>query len=198
MNKNDTKFLNEIKILDFTNHYSGDLTSMFLSDFGASITKFVIKNNTDFQSDLFWNRNKKIIKYSNIENLIESQIIDLISKSDILIYDFQLDSIEYKSILSNIEKANNTDLIICHISAFPHNSKFKDEPMIDELVIARAGEMMILPGHGKPSPKFLMHPITSVGCGINSATALITALISNMISVKQINNASSFSFPTGS
>ena len=46
MNKNDTKFLNEIKILDFTNHYSGDLTSMFLSDFGASITKFVIKNNT--------------------------------------------------------------------------------------------------------------------------------------------------------
>ena len=191
MNKNDTKFLNEIKILDFTNHYSGDLTSMFLSDFGASITKFVIKNNTNFQSDLFWNRNKKIIKYSNIENLIESQIIDLISKSDILIYDFQLDSIEYKSILSNIEKANNTDLIICHISAFPHNSKFKDEPMIDELVIARAGEMMILPGHGKPSPKFLMHPITSVGCGINSATALITALISNMISVKQINNINS-------
>ena len=59
MNKNDTKFLNEIKILDFTNHYSGDLTSMFLSDFGASITKFVIKNNTNFQSDLFWNRNKK-------------------------------------------------------------------------------------------------------------------------------------------
>ena len=191
MDKNDTKFLNEIKILDFTNHYSGDLTSMFLSDFGASITKFVIKNNTNFQSDLFWNRNKKIIKYSNIENLIESQIIDLISKSDILIYDFQLDSIEYKSILSNIEKANNTDLIICHISAFPHNSKFKDEPMIDELVIARAGEMMILPGHGKPSPKFLMHPITSVGCGINSATALITALISNMISVKQINNINS-------
>ena len=191
MNKNDTKFLNEIKILDFTNHYSGDLTSMFLSDFGASVTKFVIKNNTNFQSDLFWNRNKKIIKYSNIENLIESQIIDLISKSDILIYDFQLDSIEYKSILSNIEKANNTDLIICHISAFPHNSKFKDEPMIDELVIARAGEMMILPGHGKPSPKFLMHPITSVGCGINSATALITALISNMISVKQINNINS-------
>ena len=191
MNKNDTKFLNEIKILDFTNHYSGDLTSMFLSDFGASITKFVIKNNTNFQSDLFWNRNKKIIKYSNIENLIESQIIDLISKSNILIYDFQLDSIEYKSILSNIKKANNTDLIICHISAFPHNSKFKDEPMIDELVIARAGEMMILPGHGKPSPKFLMHPITSVGCGINSATALITALISNMISVKQINNINS-------
>ena len=108
MNKNDTKFLNEIKILDFTNHYSGDLTSMFLSDFGASVTKFVIKNNTNFQSDLFWNRNKKIIKYTNIENLIESQIIDLISKSDILIYDFQLDSIEYKSILRK-EKLTTRD-----------------------------------------------------------------------------------------
>ena len=188
MNENDIKFLNEIKVLDFTSHYSGDLSSMFLSDFGASVTKFVTKNKTNFQTNLFWNRNKKIIKYSNTNDLSKSEIIKLINQSDVLIYDFQLDSIEYKSIHSNIEKANNENLIICHISAFPDNSKFKDEPMIDEMVIARAGEMMILPGLGKPSPKFLMHPIASVGCGINSATAIISALISNMISIKQINN----------
>ena len=191
MNNNASKFLNEIKVLDFTNHYSGDLASMFFSDFGASVTKFVTKNKTNFQSDLFWNRNKKIIKYSNTNNLSKLEIIKLINQSDVLIYDSQLNSNEYKSILSNIEKANNTNLIICHISAFPDNSEFKNEPMIDELVIARAGEMMILPGLGKPSPKFLMHPIASVGCGINTATAIIAALISNMISIKQINNINS-------
>lgn len=191
MNQNDIKILNEIKILDFTNHYSGDLTSMFLSDFGASVTKFVTENKANFQPDLFWNRNKKIIKYSNTNDLNKTEIIKLINQSEVLIYDFQLNSNKYKSILSNIKKANNKNLIICHISAFPKTSKLKDEPMIDELVIARAGEMMILPGHGKPSPKFLMHPIASVGCGINSATAIITALISNMISIKQINNINS-------
>ena len=94
MNNNASKFLNEIKVLDFTNHYSGDLASMFFSDFGASVTKFVTKNKTNFQSDLFWNRNKKIIKYSNTNDLSTSEIIKLINQSDVLIYDFQLNSNE--------------------------------------------------------------------------------------------------------
>ena len=106
---------------------------------------------------------------------------------DSIINNFDLLGIQYET----VNYVNNTNLIICHISAFPDNSEFKNEPMIDELVIARAGEMMILPGLGKPSPKFLMHPIASVGCGINTATAIIAALISNMISIKQINNINS-------
>ena len=49
MNNSVTKFLNEIKVLDLSRHYSGDLASMFLSDFGASVYKYV--NNTDSYSE---------------------------------------------------------------------------------------------------------------------------------------------------
>ncbi|SVC22499.1 uncharacterized protein METZ01_LOCUS275353, partial [marine metagenome] len=43
MNNSVTKFLNEIKVLDLSRHYSGDLASMFLSDFGALVFKYINK-----------------------------------------------------------------------------------------------------------------------------------------------------------
>ena len=187
MNTSFTKLLNEIKILDFTNHYSGDITSMFLSDFGAEVIKLVKKNSSIIDENAFWNRNKEFLLYSDLDNL-DNSIFDLCT---IIIHDFQIDSSEYKKLNQKISDLNINDMIICHISAFPAKSRLKNELMIDELVIARAGEMRILPGHGKASPKYLMHPITSVGCGINSATAILSAMISNSISKKQINNINS-------
>ena len=62
MNNSVTKFLNEIKVLDLSGHYSGDLTSMFLSDFGALVFKYINKfDNTNYSENDFWNRNKNII-----------------------------------------------------------------------------------------------------------------------------------------
>ena len=187
MNTSFTKLLNEIKILDFTNHYSGDITSMFLSDFGAEVIKLVNKNTSINDENAFWNRNKEFLLYSDLDDL-DNSIFNLCT---IIIHDFQIDSPEFKKLNQKISDLNTNDIIICHISAFPTKSRLKNELMIDELVIARAGEMRILPGHGKASPKYLMHPITSVGCGINSATAIVSAMISNSISKKQINNINS-------
>lgn len=182
MDSSVTKILNEIKILDFTNHYSGDITSMFLSDFGADVSKLVNKKLSTFKKDAFWNRNKKLLNYSDLTDLDKS----ILNTASVLIHDFQIESDEFNNLTKMISDSNNTNLIVCHISAFPSNSNLKNELMIDELVVARAGEMRILPGHGKPGPKYLMHPITSVGCGINSATAIVSTLISNIISKKQI------------
>ena len=62
MNNSVTKFLNEIKVLDLSRHYSGDLTSMFLSDFGALVFKYINKfDDISYSENDFWNRNKNII-----------------------------------------------------------------------------------------------------------------------------------------
>ena len=186
MNNSVTKFLNEIKVLDLSGHYSGDLTSMFLSDFGALVFKYINKfDNTNYSENDFWNRNKNIIHIDFDNELFYKRIKSDLKDANILIHDYQYGSDEYKNIHSLIENNRNENLIVCHISAFPINSELKNELMIDDLVLARAGEMMVLPGHGE-GPKYLMHPVTSVGCGINSATAIITALISNHISSKII------------
>ena len=186
MNNSVTKFLNEIKVLDLSRHYSGDLASMFLSDFGALVYKYI--NSTDnYSENDFWNRNKNITQTEFDNKSFYKTIQSDLKDTHVLIHDFQYDTVEYKNILSLIEANTNEDLIVCHISAFPINSELKHELMIDDLVLARAGEMMVLPGHGK-GPKYLMHPVTSVGCGINSATGVITALISNYISMKKIKN----------
>ena len=189
MNNSVTKFLNEIKVLDLSRHYSGDLASMFLSDFGASVYKYV--NNTDSYSENdFWNRNKDIIQTEFNNESFYKRIQSDLKDAHVLIHDYQYETDEYEKILSLIENNKNKDLIVCHISAFPIKSELKHELMIDDLVLARAGEMMVLPGHGE-GPKYLMHPVTSVGCGINSATGVITALISNYISSKKIQNINS-------
>jgi len=188
MNNSVTKFLNEIKVLDLSGHYSGDLTSMFLSDFGALVFKYINKfDNTNYSENDFWNRNKNIIHIDFDNELFYKRIKSDLKDANILIHDYQYGSDEYKNIHSLIENNRNENLIVCHISAFPINSELKNELMIDDLVLARAGEMMVLPGHGE-GPKYLMHPVTSVGCGINSATAIITALISNHISSKKIKS----------
>ena len=71
MNNSVTKFLNEIKVLDLSRHYSGDLTSMFLSDFGAIVSKYI--NKTDFYSENdFWNRNKDIIQTVSLVSLLKN------------------------------------------------------------------------------------------------------------------------------
>ena len=62
MNNSVTKILNEIKVLDLSRHYSGDLTSMFLSDFGALVFKYINKfDDISYSENDFWNRNKNII-----------------------------------------------------------------------------------------------------------------------------------------
>ena len=191
MNNSVTKFLNEIKVLDLSRHYSGDLTSMFLSDFGALVFKYINKSDeASYSENDFWHRNKNIIHIDFDNEVFAQRIQSDLKDAHILIHDYQFDTDEYKTILSLIENNKNEDLIVCHISAFPVNSELKHELMIDALVLARAGEMMVLPGHGE-GPKYLMHPVTSVGCGINSATGVITALISNFISSKKIQNINS-------
>ena len=189
MNTSVTNFLSEIKVLDFTNHRSGDICSMFLSDFGAKVIKFRNQKNGELEKNLFWNRNKEIFNYSSLKDIN----ISVLEEANILIHDYQVDSSNFKHLNSLINSTTNKNLIVCHISAFPLNSELKNEPMIDELVIARAGEMRILPGHGDGnlSPKFLMHPISTVGCAINSATAILSTMVSNIISKKQINKINS-------
>ena len=148
MSNSVTKFLNEIKVLDLSRHYSGDLASMFLSDFGASVYKYV--NNTDSYSENdFWNRNKDIIQTEFNNESFYKRIQSDLKDAHVLIHDYQYETDEYEKILSLIENNKNKDLIVCHISAFPIKSELKHELMIDDLVLARAGEMMVLPGHGE-------------------------------------------------
>ena len=95
MNNSVTKFLNEIKVLDLSRHYSGDLASMFLSDFGASVYKYV--NNTDSYSENdFWNRNKDIIQTEFNNESFYKRIQSDLKDAHVLIHDYQYETDEYE------------------------------------------------------------------------------------------------------
>ena len=91
MNNSVTKFLNEIKVLDLSRHYSGDLTSMFLSDFGALVYKYI--NSTDnYSENDFWNRNKNITQTEFDNESFYKRIQSDLKDTHVLIHDFQYDT----------------------------------------------------------------------------------------------------------
>jgi crotonobetainyl-CoA:carnitine CoA-transferase CaiB-like acyl-CoA transferase len=72
--------------------------------------------------------------------------------------------------------ALNPRLIHCSITAYGKHGPLKDEPPIDDLVMARAGILGSQPGF-RPGPVHVVHPLPSTGAALLATQGITAALL---------------------
>ena len=73
-------------------------------------------------------------------------------------------------------KPVNPRLVACSITAYGKRGPWKDEPPIEDLVLARTGLLAGMPGF-RPAPVHVVHPLPSVGAALYAANGIAAALL---------------------
>jgi crotonobetainyl-CoA:carnitine CoA-transferase CaiB-like acyl-CoA transferase len=100
----------------------------------------------------------------------------LVRSANVLVEDFAPASGRQKLVHADWLTALNPGLIHCSITAYGKHGPLKDEPPIDDLVMARAGILSTQPGF-RPGPVHVVHPLPSVGAALLAAQGIAAALL---------------------
>src|SRR6185503_6409636 len=88
----------------------------------------------------------------------------LIAGVDVLVEDFAPGSPMQRLVAWQRLKRINPRLVACSITAYGRHGPWKDDPPIEDLVLARTGLLSGMPGF-RPAPVHVVHPLPSVGAG---------------------------------
>jgi crotonobetainyl-CoA:carnitine CoA-transferase CaiB-like acyl-CoA transferase len=184
-------------ILDLTEGPAGALTTMLLCDHGARVIRVVDIHDAAPRRGgyLVWDRGKegRRLDLSTIshapppdssratagERVPEDPTeiyARLVRSADVLIEDFAPSSGRQSLVDSHWLSALNPCLVHCSITAYGKHGPLRDEPPIDELVMARMGILGSQPGF-RPGPVHVVHPLPSVGGAILAAQGIAAALL---------------------
>ena len=100
----------------------------------------------------------------------------LIAGADVLIDDFAPNSPFQSLVDGTWLKTINPRLVSCSITAFGKRGPLKDEPPIDDLVLARMGVLSGMPGF-RPAPVHVVHPLPTVGGALLICLAVASSLL---------------------
>ena len=189
--------LDGITVLDLTDGPAGALTTMFLCDHGARVIRVVDSSDTTPRRGgyLVWDRGKECIQLdlsrivppaqrsyasaTNAPTASEAPTIAyerLLRAADVLVENFAPSS-RYQAIVPfGWLSALNPRLIHCSITAYGKYGPLKDEPPIDDLIMARMGILGSQPGF-RPAPVHVVHPLPSVGAAMLAAQGIAAALL---------------------
>jgi crotonobetainyl-CoA:carnitine CoA-transferase CaiB-like acyl-CoA transferase len=189
--------LDGITILDLTDGPAGALATMLLCDHGAQVIRVVDMPEAAPRRGgyLVWDRGKECVRLdlARIEpppqggrppaaagQTISEDPTDvyarLIRSADVLVEDFSPASDRQNLVCADWLSALNPRLIHCSITAYGKHGPLKDEPPIDDLVMARAGILATQPGF-RPGPVHVVHPLPSVGAALLAAQGVAAALL---------------------
>jgi crotonobetainyl-CoA:carnitine CoA-transferase CaiB-like acyl-CoA transferase len=189
--------LDGVIILDLTEGPAGALATMLLCDHGAQVIRVVdMHANAPRRGGyLVWDRGKECMQLdlSQIEPPPQRSrspaapgqttlgnptgaYARLIRSADVLVEDFSPASGRQNLIQANWLTVLNPRLIHCSITAYGMHGALKDEPPIDDLVMARAGILTTQPGF-RPGPVHVVHPLPSVGAALLAAQGIAAALL---------------------
>ena len=189
--------LDGITVLDLTDGPAGALTTMFLCDHGARVIRVVDTSNTTPRRGgyLVWDRGKECIRldFSQIAPPAQSGYVSvtdtptvseapmlsyaqLLRGADVLVENFAPSSRHQAMVSFDWLFALNPRLIHCSITAYGKYGPLRDEPPIDDLVMARVGILGSQPGF-RPPPVHVVHPLPSVGAAILAAQGITASLL---------------------
>jgi crotonobetainyl-CoA:carnitine CoA-transferase CaiB-like acyl-CoA transferase len=189
--------LDGITVLDLTDGPAGALTTMFLCDYGARVIRVVDSSDTTPRRGgyLVWDRGKECIRLdlsrivppaqrsyagaTNAPTASDDPTIvyeRLLRAVDVLVENFAPSSRHQAIVSFDWLSALNPRLIHCSITAYGKHGPLKDEPPIDDLVMARMGILGSQPGF-RPPPVHVVHPLPSVGAAILAAQGIAAALL---------------------
>jgi crotonobetainyl-CoA:carnitine CoA-transferase CaiB-like acyl-CoA transferase len=189
--------LDGITVLDLTDSPAGALATMLLCDHGARVIRVVDVHDTAPRRGgyLVWDRGKEGIRLDfarlapsdqhrrahPAEALTASEdpagfYTHLIRGADVLVDSFAPSSPRQALVPFDWLSALNPRLIHCSITAYGKHGPLKDEPPIDDLVMARMGILGSQPGF-RPPPVHVVHPLPTVGAAILAAQGISAALL---------------------
>jgi crotonobetainyl-CoA:carnitine CoA-transferase CaiB-like acyl-CoA transferase len=189
--------LDGITVLDLTDGPAGALTTMFLCDHGAQVIRGVDSSDTTPRRGgyLVWDRGKECIRLdlsrivppaqrshgsaANTPTASDDPTIAyerLLRAADVLVENFAPASRYQEIVPFDWLSALNPRLIHCSITAYGKHGPLKDEPPIDDLIMARLGILGSQPGF-RPPPVHVVHPLPSVGAAILAAQGIAAALL---------------------
>ena len=189
--------LDGITVLDLTDGPAGALTTMFLCDHGARVIRVVDSSDTTPRRGgyLVWDRGKECIQMDLSRIALPAQYSHaspthaptasedptlsyerLLRAADVLVESFAPSSRHQAIVPFDWLSTLNPRLIHCSITAYGKHGPLKDEPPIDDLVMARMGILGSQPGF-RPPPVHVVHPLPSVGAAILAAQGITASLL---------------------
>lgn len=176
--------LEGITVFDLTTGSAGAIATMFLCDHGARVIRVMDAQDTVSRQGgyLVWDRGKECIRLdlaAQVAALQQGQgdvYEGFIRRVDVLIEDFAPSSSRQALVQDAWLAARNPRLIHCSITAYGKRGVLKDEPPIDDLILARLGIMGSQPGY-RPAPVHVVHPLPSVGAALFAAQGIAAALL---------------------
>jgi crotonobetainyl-CoA:carnitine CoA-transferase CaiB-like acyl-CoA transferase len=192
-----TSALDGITVLDLTDGPAGALVTMLLCDHGARVIRVVDIHNTALRRGgyLVWDRGKECVRLdlarigppqqhggssaTTGQTGSEGPVAvyeRLIRSADVLVEDFPPSSSRRSLVHFDWLSALNPRLVHCAITAYGKHGPLKDDPPIDDLVLARLGILASQPGF-RPAPVHVVHPLPTVGAALLAAQGIVAALL---------------------
>ena len=189
--------LDGITVLDLSDSPAGALATMFLCDHGARVIRVVDIHDTAPRRGgyLVWDRGKECIRLDLARLVPPAQrrrshapeaptasedpngfYAHLIRHADVLVENFAPASPRQAIVPFDWLSSINPRLVHCSITAYGKHAPLKDEPPIDDLVMARMGILGSQPGF-RPPPVHVVHPLPTVGAAMLAAQGISAALL---------------------
>jgi crotonobetainyl-CoA:carnitine CoA-transferase CaiB-like acyl-CoA transferase len=168
--------LDGITILDLSTGPAAALATMLLSDQGARVIRIVEPDAPVFRDGGFviWDRGKERLA---LDFDSEAARFDaLVAGADVLVEDFAPSSNRQEMVAADRLARINPALTACSLTAYGKRGALKDEPPIEDLVLARMGVLGGMPGF-RPPPVHVVHPLPTVGSAILACLGIAAALL---------------------
>lgn len=187
--------LDGLTVLDLGSGPAAALATMFLSDHGARVVRLVPPETAHLREGGFvvWDRGKACATLDLDAALAGLDASDasgagarkgtpawdflrLVAGADVLVEDFAPNSPLQRLVDWQRLKRRNPRLVACSIAAYGKRGPWRDEPAIDDLVLARTGLLSGMPGF-RAAPVHVVHPLPSVGAALFAAVGIGAALL---------------------
>ncbi len=170
--------LDGITVLDLTRGKGGAMATMFLCDNGARVIRI---GTPDADPDSAgpgyrtWNRGKESIHLDLDSPDGLRALYKLVARADVVVDTLAPSSPSQNTVGYTRLAPLNPRLVHCSITAYGPTGPLKDEPPIDDLVMARIGTQSLIPSF-RPGPPHLAIPVPSIGAGLLAAQGIVAAL----------------------
>lgn len=171
-------------VLELGTGAASAFATMLLADHGARVVRVCGSSSAGPRTGGFivWDRGKELVSLDLVEAAAHRQSVagilwrDLVAGADVLIDDVAPSSPQQALIEPAWLAQINPQLAACSITAYGKRGPLRDEPPIDDLVLARMGVLGGMPGF-RAAPVHVVHPLPSVGAAILAALAVGSALL---------------------
>ncbi len=173
--------LDGITVLDLSTGPAAALATMFLGDHGARVVRVADPAAGPHRAGgyVVWDRGKECVALDLAEAVLDAPMSlfrQLVAGADVLVEDFAPGSPHQRLVDPDWLAGVNARLVHCSLTAYGKKGPLKDEPPIEDLVLARMGVLGGMPGF-RAAPVHIVHPLPTVGAALFANLGIAAALL---------------------